>query len=204
MTADRLQAKQRSQSPTCVGVCGFPRSGSSMTMRMLEAGGIAPVEGSSPGSYELRGGLEGFRWVDPAALDGRAVKLLDYGAWFGELPAAQWRFIWLDRDPTEQARSHVKFMGAVGGVELPPAAVAKLANSFRADRPKLLRWYRSRGELLVTSFEAILGDPGREAVRLAAFVPGLDEFLAAAVPTERSPKCAPDLAFELSEVSDGR
>lgn len=38
---------------TTVGVCVHGRCGSSMLMAMLDAGGLPPVPGSAPGSYEL-------------------------------------------------------------------------------------------------------------------------------------------------------
>lgn len=187
-----------------VGVCGFPRSGSSMTMRMLDAGGINPVEGSAPVSYEL-GNLDLVRRMPASALAGRAVKLLDYAAWYGELPTyVPWRFIWLDRKPMEQARSNVKFISMIEGITLPPTAPGKLAASFRDDRPKLLRWYSSRGDLLVSSFEAILADPVGEAARFAEFIPGLDSSAAAAIPTARSAACAPGLDAELEAIGGTR
>lgn len=184
-----------------VGVCGFPRSGSSLTMRMLHAGGIPPVTGSSPGSYELSGGLEQLASMPPRQLAGRAVKLLDYGQWFPYLPAGiDWRFIWLDRNPTEQAKSTVKFMSFLmpGMLRRDRGAIRRLAKSYRSDRPRLLGWYRSRGDVLVSSFEAILADPSAEAARFAEFLPTLDAVAAAEVPLTRSAACAADLAVEIA------
>src|SRR5437868_14126670 len=93
-----------------LGVCGFPRCGSSMTMRMLDAGGLPPISGSSPGSYELAG-LDNLSARATGDFIGHAVKLLDFVQWYGVegLPAVPWRFVWLHRDHRQQARSFSKF-----------------------------------------------------------------------------------------------
>lgn len=186
-----------------VAVVGFPRCGSSMLMRMLDVGGIPPVVGSASISYELRGGLADFSSMPTALLDGHAVKLLDYGQWFGDLglPDLDWRFIWSDRDPVQQARSNVKLMNAIGVPDLGKKAERIMTRSYRNDRAELLRYYSGRGQVLVTSFEDLLSDPSFETARLAEFLPELGVVQAAVVPTERSAKCAPDLAFEMGRAS---
>ncbi len=172
-----------------------------MTMKMLDAGGIRPIAGSTTGAYELVGGLDGLASMPPRVFAGRAVKLLDYGQWYSRLPdGIEWRFVWIDRDPLEQARSNVKFLSLLAPELMVDAAEAteRFAESYVADRQRLLDWYLVRGDVLVSSFEAILADPAAEAARFAEFLPTLDPVAAAAVCISRSASCAPDLAVELA------
>lgn len=194
--ADRSRAK-----PFAVGVCGFPRSGSSMLMRMLDAGGIPPVPGSAERSYEVGDVIRSRAWW--MSLPGHAVKLLDALQWGAQLPTAvTWQFIWSDRDPIEQARSTVKFAGAVIPGVLDPDAEAIIARSLRADREQLLERLADHGDVLVTSFEAILSDPHDEAERIARFLElPFNPATAAVVAHERGPACAPGLDFELGQIA---
>jgi len=64
----------------------------------------------------------------------------------------------------------------------------------------LLAWYQLRGEVLTTSFEAILADPLNEAERLSEFLL-IDASAAASVVMARPSTCAPDLSFEMQAAS---
>jgi len=189
-----------SERDYAIGVCGFPRCGSSMTMRMLHAGGIEPVEGSSPVSYELPG-LAEFADHDPTMLIGRAVKLLDYVQWYGTdaLPNVPWRFIWLDRNSRQQARSFVKFVSAVGGA-LTDADVPRIRSSFEQDRASCVAALQDVGPVLVLKYERTLRDPMAAGRQLEEFC-GVLGLAAAVMVHDRSPECAPDLAFEMQGVA---
>lgn len=180
---------------TGVGVCGFGRCGSSMMMAMLDAGGLPPIEGSAPVSYELRS-LE-------AALDAatyrHAVKLLDAVLHF-DIPAGDWKFIWLDRDHKQQAKSQVKFAEALG-VRMAPNAARVFADSYKQDRPLALAALHALGDVLVVNYETVLASPKQTSTRIADFlaldvVPGL----MARVVHKRDGRCRPDLAFELQNA----
>lgn len=178
--------------PPAVGVCGFGRCGSTMVMSMLVAGGMTPGNASEP-PYE--GDLQDL-WHLP--LDGRVVKLLDSVSYYGIPPASSWRFIWLDRDPIEQAKSHVKFTESILGAPLRDGAVEQFAESYARDRPKVLGLLRRAGGVLVMDYERVLANPRRAAKDLRKVWPELDVDRAAAVVHERDGRCRPDLAVELA------
>lgn len=187
-----------------VGVCGFGRCGSTMTMAMLVTGGCPPGNASRP-PYE----------GDPAALrgrdlSGRCVKLLHGGA-MAEIPdgpTPAWRFVWLDRDPVEQARSHVKFLRAAApatGILRDTGAVARLADTYRRDRPVLLGLLRRIGPVLVFDYERVLAQPRKAAKLLRREIwPGLDVDAAAEVVHQREGACLPGLAVEGTVARGGR
>jgi hypothetical protein len=171
-----------------------------MLMRMLDAGGVPPVVGSSARGYELIGGLDTLHQVAHADLAGRSVKLLDYMRWYSELPLVPWRFIWSDRDGEQQAKSTLKLLQVTTPAEqIAPDAWQRLAASYAGDRRDLLAYLRSTGPTLVVSYEKVLARPRRQAARIAAFL-GSDDFdvgAAAAVVHRRTSRCAPDLAYEM-------
>lgn len=185
---------------TAVAVCGFGRCGSTMMMKLLEAGGITPVDGSAPISYELPDSKR-FPTLTAADVDGRAVKLLD-AVLYGLMPrdhSIDWRVIWLDRDPHQQARSQVKLIRALTGQPVGPMAAYRFAESYRKDRHKALPRFRSYGQLYVTSYESFLTDPHNATGLLATFLAptfALDVAAAAAVVHDRTPDMRPDIDFE--------
>lgn len=179
-----------------VGVCGFGRCGSSMAMAMLAAGGLPPAANTGPPSYEL----PNIQRAYDIPLAGRSVKLLDAVLRFGVPDAPAWRFVWLDRDPVEQAKSTLKLMAAVDGGEFAPDAVDLLVRSFEADRPRALGRLRQHGEVLVLQYERVLASPRKAAKLLRREVfPDLDVETAAAVVHDRTGRCRVDLAVELEQ-----
>jgi hypothetical protein len=184
--------------PYAVGVCGFGRCGSTMTMRMLDAGGLPPVAGSSSRSYELHGGVQR-AWH--TQLVGGAVKLLDSVLYFGVPPARAWRFVWLDRDPVQQATSQIKLIGAADpGAQFADDAVERLAQSYEADRPRALGELRRHGEVLVMQYERVLANPRKAAKQLRQAFPNLHLEEAAAAVHQRDGACRPDMSFELGRT----
>jgi hypothetical protein len=185
---------------TAVAACGFGRCGSTMLMTMLDAGGVPPVVGSAPVSYELPS-LDSFTGLSADDLEGRAVKLLDE-ILRGPLPPARaWRIVWLDRDPRHQSRSQVKLLRDLIGLQLPRGAAGQLAGTYRRDRGLALDALAEVGPVHVATYEEALRDPARFAAELAAFLAPelrLDQAAAAAVVHRRRPYCAPDLQFELT------
>lgn len=163
-----------------------------MVMSMLVAGGMTPGNAQEP-PYE--GDLETLHSLD---LSGTCVKLLDSVTYYGVPPAPSWRFIWLDRDPIEQAKSHVKFTASILGRPVGGEAVQCFADSYAADRPKVLGLLRRAGDVLVMDYERILANPRRAAKELRKVWPALDVDRAAAVVHERDGRCRPDLSVELA------
>jgi hypothetical protein len=120
-----------------VAVTGFQRCGSSMTMRMLDAGGFPILEDATPGGYE-HPGLIPHRIADLATLaPGKAVKILEpiyYQDHADGFPDAAWAWIWLDRNPSQQAKSAMTFMRLTLGYRFEPNARFALADAYRMDR----------------------------------------------------------------------
>ncbi len=181
---------------TAVGVCGFGRCGSTMLMRALDAGGVKPTDGSSEIGYE----------VDPGRLydlpqDGRAVKLLDC-VLHGYLCRADWKFVWLDRNSLQQAKSHAKLLRTLG-VRVPTGAISGFERSHVLDRPRALAALHDRGPVLELSYEYAVAEPYAFMGDVADFLAPLplDVKEAARTIHRRSPKCRRDMAFEISGVA---
>jgi hypothetical protein len=86
-------------------VSGFGRCGSTLMMRLIHAAGIPVVADSMEGGLEYGPALKlpkESEWLKGCI--GKAVKILDPQRYTP--PAGlPYRFIWLDRDPTQQAKS---------------------------------------------------------------------------------------------------
>jgi hypothetical protein len=168
-----------------------------MMMRMLDAGGVPPVPGSQSVSYEMPS-LSALLGVSDLA--GHAVKVLDM-ILYGSLPfyakVRDWRFIWLDRNPWQQALSQEKFVTWVmPGLKVDHAA---LMESYRVDRPIALGKLQRLGPVLTLAFEDLLADPLEGARSVEGFLDQpFDVEAAAAAVHKRGPKCLPDLSFEMS------
>lgn len=184
-----------------VGVCGFGRCGSTMLMGMLAAGGLPPVAGAKHPPHEVDASR-----LTAAQLTGRCVKVLAFGHDFSPPPAAAaWRFVWLDRDPTEQAKSTIKLLVAAGEVnaaDLRADAVEQLAAGYSRDRAQYLGVIRRHGPVLTVTYERALSNPRRLARQLRAQIwPGLDVNAASAVVHRRDWRCLPDLAAEYTAIT---
>jgi hypothetical protein len=206
-----MEASESQMKPKPITiVAGFGRCGSSLVMQMLAAGGM-PTPYSSFPSYEI---VDKTKILIPT-LYGGAVKVLD--PHINRPPMGpEYRWIWLDRDPMEQARSMAKFWKAAmmdaptGLPEMPefgPDQIDKLAQAFKRDRPRaygvMLKYTQTSG-ILKLKFEAILHDPAWAAHLLKGFCPGsvLDENAMAAQVIPRGPECLPYM-LELEQLQHG-
>lgn len=178
--------------------CGLGRCGSSLTMQMLQAGGMK-VLGDYP-AFEPEAVSIGcdMRTLLPR-IDGMAAKILDphRAHWPDSLDAV--KVIWLDRDRRQQAKSQVKMLQQMGGFAVPSQAWRGMAASLISDRALCLKVLLDRGaHVSFFRFENILADPKREAVRMNQFVGGLDADAMAKQVLPRDPRCRPDLSIEIS------
>lgn len=171
-------------------VSGFGRCGTSMVMQMLAAGG-APVVGTHP-DYEVEEVMFDvlpLSWAQ--GLGDRAVKVLDPRR---HIPPKELetRYIWLDRNPKEQAKSQIKFLRQVVQVR---GRANRVAASLREDRKHAVAFI-SRQPHMIFRFEEILAFPLQVAQRFGDWFPGFDADAAARAVIRRSPDCAPDLRIE--------
>ena len=156
-------------SQPVIVVSGLPRSGTSMMMKMLEAGGLPVL-------------IDGLRAADPDNPEGyyemERVKALDKGdtAWIADargkgvkvisalleyLPAAYtYRVLFMHRHMDEILRSQRKML-ARRGEPVDAVADEEMAALFAKHVAKVQEWLRSRPNftLLDVDYNAMLADP---------------------------------------------
>ncbi|MCB9841470.1 MAG: sulfotransferase family protein [Phycisphaeraceae bacterium] len=157
-------------------VSGVPRSGTSMLMRMLDAGGIPLLtdgqrtadEDNPRGYYELEAVKATARdaaWV--AAAPGKGVKVIH--ALLPALPPGhRYRVIFMHRDLDEvlaSQRAMLERSGRGGG-----GGVAALKRVYAAQIEAALRWGRAQDGLLEVEYRHVIESPKEESARVAAFV----------------------------------
>lgn len=162
-------------------VSGVPRSGTSLMMQMLGAGGIpllvddvrAPDVDNPRGYAEYAPVMASQRdvsWYGDAA--GRAVKVIH--TLLRHLPeAGELRIILMERDFDEIARSQARMLArsqATGDI----ADEGRLAEVFAAQLQEVRRWAiaRPRTALLAMGHRQVLEDPVGAARRVDAFLGG--------------------------------
>ena len=165
-------------------VSGVPRSGTSLVMQMLQAGGLPLLadEGRSPDAHNPRGYFEhdavkrlrhDASFLEKAV--GRAVKVVVPLAC--ALPAGiggqqlRYRVVLLRRDLREVVASQDAMLTAGDPGGLSPA---RLVEIFAAQLPELEAWVGAAPErrLLPVGHADLLEDPGAAARRLAKFLGG--------------------------------
>jgi hypothetical protein len=177
-----------------------------MVMQMLEAGGM-PVTGLWPAFEAPQAGvnLNGERiseaWL--ASIPGHAIKVLDPHK--GSIPAGNYRAIWLDRNPEQQARSQLKLLQMfVGGVQSDREMRRRFARSYGRERQAAIGALLAAGVpmTLELSFDNILAAPVPCAHAINEYCGGglsVDKMAAAVHP--RRPECARGMELELGLLS---
>lgn len=166
-------------------VSGFGRCGSSLVMQMLQAGGFK-VSGEYP-AFEV----EAYSNGGPPPPSG-ASKILDLHR--NPPPGGPYRWIWLDRNPVEQAKSQAKFLRSICGLTVHRSEVKAIARSYAGDRRTgFAVMKRLGGPVLLMTFEELVSRPLVSAEKIAAFVGGLDPEKMARVVRPRPPACLPYL-----------
>jgi len=172
-------------------VAGLGRCGLTLTMQMLDVGGL-DVWGDPP-AYEPN------HYVDAWSSD--AVKLVDPigNELSGLLPAPgtlQW--LWLVRDAKEQAKSMAKMIEATGR----DVDWRRLRKTIRPSTRKHLRFIEQRGEELQRIHFGSIVDGPEAYIRLlddlVLSCADLDTDAMTEVVEDRSPDAEPDLSRELS------
>lgn len=170
-------------TPACLVVAGIARSGLSVTMQMLHAGGY-PCKGEYPAFECFPVGA-----IPWAECGGFAVKLVD--AQLQLPPPGDYRVIRLVRDMKQQAMSMNRWNSVVLG--LPSCSVSRLVGSYRRDYAAIDQW-ASQYPVLELDFERIVTDSRNAATAIRDFVgASLDIERMAAVVVDRSPEVHPTL-----------
>ena len=182
MRIQRLYRRLRHGRPVVV-VSGLPRSGTSMAMRMLEAGGLPivtdharqPDEDNPHGYFELdrvlaldKGGDTS--WLRDAR--GKAVKIIS--ALLPHLPETlNYRVVFMHRDLPEVLASQntmLKRRGEAGG----SASDEEMTRFYEQHLRQIAALLRRRAcfETLDVRYRDVLADPPGQARRLNAFLGG--------------------------------
>jgi hypothetical protein len=176
-----------------VVVAGIPRSGTSLVMQMLEAGGLAPLcdgvrrpDADNPrGYYELEAAKRLARetdWLDAAR--GRAGKIVH--ALVPKLPSQHtYRVLLLERRLDEVLASQDRMLARRADGE-PDAALPddRLAAVFAAQQDAAKRWLAAQpnARWQTVRHADLIADPHASAARIADFLGGsLDRVAMAAV-----------------------
>jgi hypothetical protein len=174
-----LYRRLRYGEPVIV-VSGLPRSGTSMAMKMLEAGGVPIVTDGQRAADEdnPKGYFEDERvlhlaeaadraWVREAR--GKAVKVISYLLRY--LPAdSNYKVVFVRRDLTEVLASQAKMLARRG--EVSETADERMRELFTTElwRAEYFMKHSPSVEYLDVHYTQVLADPEGEARRLAAFL----------------------------------
>jgi hypothetical protein len=147
-----------------VVVAGCPRSGTSMMMAMLHAGGIEPYcdpedVGHGYEAHEVAWLPSPSTWIRRCA--GKAVKILDPHR-HTPPPGYPYRVVFMVRDVDQQAQSLLRFTRKFVGtrVRVGIAGLPKLRASLRRDVARGQELMRALDpKLLVVPFENVLSEP---------------------------------------------
>lgn len=167
---------------TVVIVSGLPRSGTSMMMQMLAAGGlpvltdeVRAADASNPrGYYEYepakRLGQDN-QWLTAAG--GKVVKLV--AQLLPRLPSGRpYRIVFMERPLGEVVASQQTLLQRLGrtGAALSPARLAQtFSQQINAVRQVLLQ-YPDSVQVLAVNYHDVLADPAGTAARVSAFLGG--------------------------------
>ena len=179
-----------------VVVSGLPRSGTSMAMKMLEAGGLEVVtdrirnaDASNPnGYYEFEpvktlNTQADTAWL--AAARGKALKIISFLLTY--LPESHdYRVVFMRRDLGEIIASQNTMLDARG--EMQGAADDRMRAHYEQHLAQVERFLARRAcfSTLMVDYADVLADPRGQAARINAFVGGhldVDRMAAVAEPT---------------------
>ena len=163
-----------------VVVSGLPRSGTSMTMQMLEAGGLAvatdgirkPGEDNPKGYYEYERVKELDKRLDPSWLKGfrgKAIKIISF--LLKDLPETNnYKVVFMRRNIQEVLASQAKML--VNRGEVNEASDEKMLELYKDHLWKVdyLMKHRPCFELLNVEYKDVIENPRREAERLGEFL----------------------------------
>jgi hypothetical protein len=175
--------------PYITVVSGLPRSGTSMMMAMLQAGGIAPLsdgvraadEDNPRGYFELEPVKElalDDSWLDAAA--GKSIKIIS--ALLERLPTRyDYRVVFMQRDLREVLASQRAMLGRRGrGAEQPDDE--RMAALFEKHLAKVRDDIAARAEMKVLYLDhaTVIKDPASAAALVNEFVGGICDVAAMA------------------------
>lgn len=158
------------QQEQIVVVSGVGRCGSSLTMQMLHAGGY-PTIGEYPAFEDIRAGAFGHdtEWISKQ--QGKAIKILTPLA-INKFLGADYKFIWVDRNPLQQAISQVKFGNLMMGLPANRKIIKTYENSYRSEKQEHINHIKkyTKHDIFYLTFENLLKNPTECARTIIEFV----------------------------------
>lgn len=182
-------------------ITGFGRSGTSLLAQMLHAGGHEPTPGAKFPMYEdpvanlvLREGDARVRSMllkEHIDRPGCFIKVLGLAGLQRLLRGLDYRFLWTERDPQDQARSWRKFRRWRGQKD--EQGIQEIMDSQAQRYPVCMRLMAEicgKGGVHIVHFRQLLTEPQRAAEEVAQFLrrDDLDTQAMAACVKPRSPK----------------
>ena len=160
-------------------VSGLPRSGTSMVMQMLAAGGVdvlsdgrRAADESNPRGYLEFEAVKNLRndnsWLGDAR--GKAVKIITQ--LLPSLPMKfRYRIVYVERDLDEVLASQRRML-AKDGRSTARISDEQLRRTFSAQTRRIRGWLAKQAnvELLTVDYRQIVGDPAAAATAIAAFL----------------------------------
>src|SRR5271157_991688 len=160
-------------------VSGIPRSGTSLMMQMISAGGMPVLtdgqrsaDANNPrGYYELESVKSLARNPEAiSAAEGKVVKIIS--SLLTHLPKQhEYRVIFMRRPLDEVLASQDKMMGRLGK-DIPPAATESVAGAFAQHLIQIGAWLSEQAniEVLYVDYVSVLEDAHREALKIRTFL----------------------------------
>jgi hypothetical protein len=177
-TSLKIQEVMMHKDDALIIVSGLPRSGTSMMMKMLEAGGIEVVQDGirtadpyNPGGYyefeRVKKLKENSSWIDIA--NGKAIKILFNFLY--DLPADKhYKIIFMERNIEEVIASQNKMLERRGeSQEVSDEEIAQLFNQ-EVKRSKAWLAVQKNFECLYIFYSDILRDPNGAVQQLSSFL----------------------------------
>jgi hypothetical protein len=158
-----------------VVVSGLPRSGTSMMMQMLQAGGVPlctdgarGTDASNPRGYfedaRVKRLVQDAAWLDAA--EGHALKVV--APLVPHLPPGRtYRVVVMDRDLDEVLASQARMLERAGQTGAPPAVLRPV---FAKQLRQAEAWLDAHAETLRVPHRTAIEAPEAEAARVAAFL----------------------------------
>jgi hypothetical protein len=160
-------------------VSGLPRSGTSMMMQMIAAGGLPPVtdairssDGDNPrGYYELEAvkkTKEDDSWLTKA--EGGVVKVISK-LLYDLPPTHEYRVVFMSRDLDEVLKSQMTMLKNLGK-SAGSSSDASMKAFFEEHIRKLKAWLmiQPNMKVLYCDYKVVVGNPFSEAARVAGFL----------------------------------
>ena len=178
MSAEPVPGEEAEERAEVVVVSGLPRSGTSMMMQMLAAGGVSIFtdgervadENNPKGYYEVdlaKGLAKNNRWLHDC--DGKAVKVVT--PLIRHLPqAVDYKVIYMHRPIDEIVRSQARMLERLDkkGSEL---ADEQMGNIMRNDAHAAVSMLKIHGqEVLFLEYADVLADPAKAAAAIIEFL----------------------------------